>query len=559
MIGSHNSPNDITDAQGFSIQAYYEAMIGAIAESDIYPNSYDDIYTAPVSGAMDCAVDQETVMCMSCDSLRFIDLNESDLHCKMRYHYKLDAPTEYFGAYGEKQTYTYYIGPKRSFDIIGHYLLQSNNDVPFLDTVDSHFESFIDYIATINDGTADETTATVDKIRTRSPFVPGFYHVMSADHDKDATYEKEIIFRIPITDWHVMRDLRWFQSWMGELKFHIYPTVSKFCIMPCWSKEDIHYLQMAATTNNGKEAGTEIDDDSYIMSIACGFNQTDTTFKVPSAIAGEDIKYNTLVDCKLTSLKTSRLTDIELITRQNMLKPDVAAALQQSYLEVPLMFPILNWAYMAFSSEINKHESTTCATTLALQHCDTGFLLFRRSNQDLTCYINPEITWRLQIGSKLLPQKPYNTYDDLRFITMFYDGLNIKGNPNFKLQDSIYNSLQPYSTYNTPNADKKLEEYVIYNLQDRSNFCIPIPFTPDEWFQGGISQPNSPLKLTISGRRKHGDCEKADATELESFIQPIFAYCQDHILRIYSAKPGLAKQIDISTRSVGQILATGQA
>ena len=97
---------------------------------------------------------------------------------------------------------------------------------------------------------------------------------MSADHDKDATYEKEIIFRIPITDWHVMRDLRWFQSWMGELKFHIYPTVSKFCIMPCWSKEDIHYLQTAKTTNNGKEDGDELDDYSYYMSIACGFNQT---------------------------------------------------------------------------------------------------------------------------------------------------------------------------------------------------------------------------------------------------------------------------------------------
>ena len=89
MIGAHNAPNDITDSQGFSIQAYYSAMLDAIAESDIFPNSYEDIYTSPVSGAMDCAVDQETVMLMSCDSLRFIDLNESDIHYEFEYHYKL--------------------------------------------------------------------------------------------------------------------------------------------------------------------------------------------------------------------------------------------------------------------------------------------------------------------------------------------------------------------------------------------------------------------------------------------------------------------------------------
>ena len=556
MIGSHNATNDLTDSQGFSIQSYYDAMLSAISESDIFPNSYEDVYTAPVSGAMECAMEQLTVMSMSCDSLRFIDLNESDLHFTMNYKYKLNAPKQYLSADGEKKYYTYYIGPKRSFDVVGHYLLQSNNDVPFLDVVDSHYESFIDYIATINDGTADETTATVEKIRAKSPFVPGFYHTMTANSSSTFEYTKEIKFRIPVTDWHVMRDLRWFQSWMGELKFQIYPTVSKFCIMPVWSETDIDYLSTeGAITSTGEAVGgavVAVDTDNYILSLAAGFNQTDTDFQLPDATATAKNKYTV---ARLTSSRTSVISDLELITRQNMLKPDVASALQQNFIQTPLMFPVLNWDYMAFSSEMSTSDTSNPAITIALQHCDTGFLLFRRSHQDLTTFINPECEFRLQIGSKLIPQKSYRTYEDYRFTSLFYDGLNIKNNANFKLQNSVYNSLQPYTVTDEAGANGLTRKYK-YNCVDRTNFCIPIPFTSDEWFQGGISQPNSPLKLNILSRRRHGSADGGN--DKENFIQPVFAYCQDHILRIYSAKPGLAKQIDISTRSVGQILATGQ-
>ena len=552
MIGSHNATNDLTDSQGFSIQSYYDAVLSAISESDIFPNSYEDVYTAPVSGAMECGMEQLTVMSMPCDTLRFIDLNESDLHFTMRYKYTLNAPQQYLGEGGKKKYYTYYIGPKRSFDIIGHYLLQSNNDVPFLDVVDSHFESFIDYIATINDGTADETTATVEKIREMSPFVPGFYHTMTANSSPTNEYVKELKFRVPITDWHVMRDLRWFQNWMGELKFQLYPTVSKFCIMPVWSKADIDFLSQEGSITVDGGTGANADTDNYILSIAAGFNQTDTDFQLPDATNTTKNKFS---PSRLSSLRTSVISDLELITRQSMLKPDVAAALQQNFIQTPLMFPVLNWDYMAFSSEMGTSDTANPAITIALQHCDTGFLLFRRNHNDLTTFINPEVEFRLQIGSKLVPQKSYRTYEDHRFTSLFYDGLNIKNNANFRLQNSVYNSIQPYTVSDEAGATELTRKYK-YNCIDRTNFCIPVPFTSDEWFQGGISQPNSPLKLNILSRRKHGLA--TGGNDKENFIQPVFAYCQDHILRIYSAKPGLAKQIDISTRSVGQILATGQ-
>lgn len=553
MIGSTNKTNDITDSQGYSIQNYYEAVLSAIAVSDIYPNSYEDVYTSPVSGAMACGMEQETVMLMSCDSLRFIDLNESDIHYTMTYNYKLNAPKQYIGANGTKKYYTYFIGPKRTYDIIGHYLLQSNNDVPFLDVVNSQYESFIDYIATITDGAADETTATIEKIRQKNPFVPGFYHVMTAN-STNTEYTKEIHGRIPITNWGCMKDLKWFMSWMGELKFHIYPTVSKFCIVPVWSDADIEYMTTHEFTADGAAVGANnpaIDTDKYILSLAAGFNQTDTTIKLPDGSGN----VNKFTDSMLNSLRTSQISDLELITRQSMLKPDVAAALQQQFVQQPLMFPILNWGDMGFSAEIGTSDHADCATTLALQHCDTGFLLFRRNNNDLTCYINPEIEFRLQIGSKLIPQKAYKTYEDQRFTSLFYDGMNVKNNANFKLQNAVYNSLQPYTITDESGANGILTTKFKYNSIDRSNFCIPIPFTADEWFQGGISQPNSPLKLNVIHRRCHG--ADTGGNNLEKFIQPVFVYCQDHILRIYSVKPGLNKQIDISTRSVEQILSTG--
>ena len=345
---------------------------------------------------------------------------------------------------------------------------------------------------------------------------------------------------------------------MGELKFHLYPTVSKFCICPVLNPTELHHLMTTAVTTTGLANGAALDQNKYWRTLAFGFNQTDTDIKIPHWAAVANQVGHTFETVRLTSLRTSRIKELELVTRQNMLKPEVAAALQQSYLQTPLMFPILTWQYMAFSSEMTNYGSCTPATTIALQHCDTGFLLFRRTAQDLTCYINPEIEWRLQMGTRLIPAKAYRTYEDLRFFTLFYDGLNIKNNSNFKLQDSIYHSLQPYVVLNVPqNANAQLvQEQREYQAYDRSNFCIPIPFTPDEWFQGGISQPNSPLKLTVVGHRE--DRRALNGTE-ETWIQPIFAYCQDHILRIFSTKPGLAKQIDISTRSVAQILATGQA
>ena len=97
-----------------------------------------------------------------------------------------------------------------------------------------------------------------------------------------------------------------------------------------------------------------------------------------------------------------------------MLKMDVYNALKYNYLQVPLLFPIQTVSNVKFTSALGT-GARTFQNTATLSHCDTVFVVFPKTLNDRTCFMNPEINFQLNTNGKFYPRERYSTIDDPRF------------------------------------------------------------------------------------------------------------------------------------------------
>ena len=79
-----------------------------------------------------------------------------------------------------------------------------------------------------------------------------------------------------------------------------------------------------------------------------------------------------------------------------MLKMDVYNALEYNYLQVTLLFPIQTVSNVKFTSALGT-GARTLQNTATLSHCDTVFVVFPKTLNDRTCFMNPEINFQLNI------------------------------------------------------------------------------------------------------------------------------------------------------------------
>ena len=530
MFAPQNQQPDVIDAWSGTLQDWYDSIDNALTVSEVIPGNYD-YTTAPSYGNVgDINEGDSTFVDIACDRFKIISLDNSFI--SLEQEVKIKVPSQANLKFTE-----YYIGYKCSADIIDQYRIFSNTD-KVQDIHNARYEWFMLYNSLSDEAKkGSDCFATIDKIRHRNPLVPGTYVNLSS-----ITAETEITvkipLRIPVPFFLILFNLRYFPNWAGKLNIELIPTYQNLVIAPVI--DDIEMINFDEEFRNNysydlgfRNIGEKVANN---MKVTTG-NPTTYTPQIQQFIGVDQVTKN-----------------VKIKLAEYQLRMEVANALTSKYLEVGMLFPIHQVQIRDFTQDIaNAKDSTVpvrynTAATIGLLHCDTMFIVFRQDQHSRTCFINPQISYRVNINGKFYPNEPFNTVDDQRHINMLFDALNVNNSLLTSISKDILTSTQPYYHKTVYDASGNATDTICWTGGDNSNFFIGIPFADSEDFMGGISTTGT-VQVELYGERMvHTSVKNI------TFKAPVGIYYQDAFIKIRSVKPIGRSQIEVTTASIEQIL-----
>ena len=542
MFAPQNQEPDIIDAWSGTLQDWYDSIDNALTVSEIIPGNYEYSTATSYGNVGDINEGDSTFVDVFCDRFKIISLDNSFISLEQEVKITV-APCE------NLEFTEFYIGYKCSADIIDHYRFYSNTD-KIQDVHNARYEWFMLYNSLSDEvKNGSDCFATIDKIRNHNPMVPGVYVDLSK-----ITAETEILvkipLRIPIAFFLMLFNLRYYPNWAGKLSIEIFPTYQNLVVAPVVSHEAfVEHKERIETTsydlgfrNIGEYPSNNIKMTIEKVTTGDGADKKET----------EKVVYKAVTQQFVGMIQVTK--DIKIKLAQYMLRMEVFNALSLKYLNVGMLFPIHQVQIRDFTQDLPLASKSdvpvryNTAATIGLTHCDTMFIVFRRSQHSRTCFTNPQITYRVNIGGKFYPNETYKTFDDQRHVNLLLDSLNVNNSLLTSISKDILTSAQPFYhklVYdNTGNGtDKKC-----WNGGDNSNFFIGIPFADSEDFMGGLSTTGT-VQIELSGDR-----QVDTAIRGAKFIAPVGIYYEDVLLKIRSQKPMGRSQIEITTASIEQIL-----
>lgn len=542
MFAPQNQEPDIIDAWSGTLQDWYDSIDNALTVSEIIPGNYEYSTATSYGNVGDINEGDSTFIDVFCDRFKIISLDNSYISLEQEVIIKVPSQKDLIFT-------EYYIGYKCSADIIDHYRFYSNTD-KIQDVHNARYEWFMLYNSLSDEvKNGSDCFATIDKIRNHNPMVPGVYVDLSK-----ITAETEILvkipLRIPIAFFLMLFNLRYYPNWAGKLSIEIFPTYQNLVVAPVVSHEAfVEYKEHIETTSYdlGFRNIGEYPSNNIKKTI-----EKVTTGEGDNATASEKVVYKAVTQQFVGMIQVTKNIKIKLA--QYMLRMEVFNALSLKYLNVGMLFPIHQVQIRDFTQDLPLASKSdvpvryNTAATIGLTHCDTMFIVFRRSQHSRTCFTNPQITYRVNIGGKFYPNETYKTFDDQRHVNLLLDSLNVNNSLLTSISKDILTSAQPFYhklVYdNTGNGtDKKC-----WNGGDNSNFFIGIPFADSEDFMGGLSTTGT-VQIELSGDR-----QVDTAIRGAKYIAPVGIYYEDVLLKIRSQKPMGRSQIEITTASIEQIL-----
>ena len=542
MFAPQNQEPDIIDAWSGTLQDWYDSIDNALTVSEIIPGNYEYSTATSYGNVGDINEGDSTFVDVFCDRFKIISLDNSFISLEQEVKITV-APCE------NLEFTEFYIGYKCSADIIDHYRFYSNTD-KIQDVHNARYEWFMLYNSLSDEvKNGSDCFATIDKIRNHNPMVPGVYVDLSK-----ITAEKEITvkipLRIPVAFFLMLFNLRYYPNWAGKLSIEIFPTYQNLVVAPVVSHEAfVEHKERIETTsydlgfrNIGEYPSNNIKKTVEKITTGDGADKKET----------EKVVYKAVTQQFVGMIQVTK--DIKIKLAQYMLRMEVFNALSLKYLNVGMLFPIHQVQIRDFTQDLPLASKSdvpvryNTAATIGLTHCDTMFIVFRRSQHSRTCFTNPQITYRVNIGGKFYPNETYKTFDDQRHVNLLLDSLNVNNSLLTSISKDILTSAQPFYhklVYdNTGNGtDKKC-----WNGGDNSNFFIGIPFADSEDFMGGLSTTGT-VQIELSGDRQvHTEAKSV------KFIAPVGIYYEDVLLKIRSQKPMGRSQIEVTTASIEQIL-----
>ena len=542
MFAPQNQEPDIIDAWSGTLQDWYDSIDNALTVSEIIPGNYEYSTATSYGNVGDINEGDSTFVDVFCDRFKIISLDNSYISLEQEVIIKVPSQKDLIFT-------EYYIGYKCSADIIDHYRFYSNTD-KIQDVHNARYEWFMLYNSLSDEvKNGSDCFATIDKIRNHNPMVPGVYVDLSK-----ITEEKEITvkipLRIPVAFFLMLFNLRYYPNWAGKLSIEIFPTYQNLVVAPVVSHEAfVEYKEHIETTsydlgfrNIGEYPSNNIKKTVEKITTGDGADKKEE----------EKVVYKAVTQQFVGMIQVTK--DIKIKLAQYMLRMEVFNALSLKYLNVGMLFPIHQVQIRDFTQELPLASKSdvpvryNTAATIGLTHCDTMFIVFRRSQHSRTCFTNPQITYRVNIGGKFYPNETYQTFDDQRHVNLLLDSLNVNNSLLTSISKDILTSTQPFYHRIVYDAEGKGTDKKCWNGGDNSNFFIGIPFADSEDFMGGLSTTGT-VQIELSGDRQvHTEAKSV------KFIAPVGIYYEDVLLKIRSQKPMGRSQIEVTTASIEQIL-----
>ena len=549
-----NHSASIMDVLEGTVEEWYDQVDGLLKASDFIPGHYE--YSVNISYANSGSFDEggQTHVDISCDRFKLISLDNSYISLEMTVPINLPSVTAAASGHTRKRFNKFYIGFKSAFDAIDQYRIYSNSDL--IQTQNhANYEGFLQYMS-LSDAAKEnsELYATWKKVQSLNEDVPGVYVNVAELTPTDAkTINIKLSLRIPLNQFLMFANLKWFPGFFGKLTLELYPSAQNLVICPIISEHIVSDTTDLTTTTIKEStfsAFVGTDSSSTKGSNYCGFRQINSS-DVLVAYDDTTSDHTKVLLTGTISCSPATINKCHLRLAETVVRMDVYNQVLSRFINQPMLFPIQTIVSKDFSGHLPKGngQNISLAMTNALNHCNSMFVVFKRDNKDRTCFENPMINWQVNIDGKYFPREEYQTFSDHRNINLFLDATNFNGNGLFSVPDDIYHSLQPYlKTQKYTDAGDGAEERT-YTPKDRSNFAIAIPFCEDDTFQAGMHSGGS-VQVELRGSRANHFHSMYDGAA------PTAIYVEDCILKLRAVKPSGEAQIAYTHATPEQLLST---
>lgn len=548
-----NKANSIMDTLEGVISDWYDQVDGLLKASEFIPGNYEYSQNIAYSNSNEFREGGQTHVDISCDRFKIISLDNSYIDIEMNFPIKTPNFVAKSSSYTLIKPKYWYIGFKSVFDVIDQYRIYSNSDL--IQTQNhANYESWLQYISISDDAKMNsECYATWDKIQKMDEDVPGIY--IKADNlAVEQVINVPLHLKIPLNQFLMLANLKWFPGFFGKMTLEIYPSYRNLVVCPVLQDFIDEHEDSTGTSYKRSELASLVDTTKEIGSNPFGFTQINGDLYIPQYNNSDETKKMLTEIATRFACSDSTTKRCHIYTAETVVRMDVYNEIMARFVNTPMLFPIQTIITNDFSGQFPTASGSdiTMAQTNALNHCNSMFVVFKKTNNDRTCFENPMINWQVNIDGKLFPRSQYQSFNDNRNMNLFLDATNFNGNSIFSVPNDIYHSLQPFVKtyeYNTAKSGN-LEEKLLCYPKDRSNYAIGIPFCDDDTFQAGLHSGGT-VQVELRGSRT------SNFSGMYATAAPTALYVEDCILKLRSVKPAGSPQISPTNASIEQVLASG--
>ena len=228
-----NKSASILDALEGTVEEWYDQVDGLLKASDFIPGNYEYSINVAYANSGTFTEGGQTHLDIACDRFKLISLDNSYIDLEMSVPITLPTAEAQAASNTRHRINKYYVGFKSAFDAIDQYRIYSNTDL--IQTQNhANYESYLQYMA-LSDAAKEnsELYATWDKIQSLNEDVPGVYiDVSTIGVEKEPTIKVALRLRIPVNQFLLLGNLKWFPSFFGKLTLEIYPSFRNLVVCP---------------------------------------------------------------------------------------------------------------------------------------------------------------------------------------------------------------------------------------------------------------------------------------------------------------------------------------
>ena len=492
-----------------SLSAFYQDVDEAIVASEVVKGQYRLTVNPAYNSPNPVAINNFTTVGLSQSGPMVVNLENSFITTTAHMKINLKAIDQISS--GEKHYAAFFIGWKSSIEAINRYDVLVNS-TPIYNQSFCGEESFLQY-QVLNENvkhTSPYVYTSYQEAKNMSPNVCGTYVFVDVK-TKDITATDDITvdipIKIPITNFMILRNLKYLLSWMGKWELRLYFNYDNMIVLPI--DKDV------VNNSFSGSGGDKIEANAKLTAKGEQFHQISQPFRF---LVG-----STVANTQQITVKSMVFENVEMVSAQFQIRMDVCEGLKQKYLtNNPLIFPVSTFQIAKFTQPAGQGQAIAsghtaqldCVLCQAINNCDTLFIIPAMTGSEHTVCSNPNIeNFQLHAGEYgTYPTQPFDTYEVekastrlIRYVNLIGDCFNVNnsaltsfnsdtwGSHRYQLPVSGVSRLKGDNGYIGPNGDS----------YDKTNYCIGIPFSTDDDFQGGLSSPSSNINFKITGQLRN--------------------------------------------------------